>query len=246
MYNEEYNKCFYESIMYCKKDILNSFNKTIEYYENEDESNDTNEMKERKLEVCYRFKRALEKCKLPELKDLWFYDYNFNGDSINLELCLLDSIHDTSYSVENVLLSIKCNYLTVDEYAKIQNVSPITVRQWIRRGKLRHAKKNGRDWIIPSLEKKPNRGYTPVTYEWEEALPESILEEFPFLRSFNTIDISQDFNKEYVCYLKNYKTKTDLTFKMSRSEIEALELALISYGKTMIEEPIAWFMPTIR
>ena len=41
--------------------------------------------------------------------------------------------------------------ITVSEFAELHGVQSVTVRQWIRRGKLRAIKKQGRDWLIADL-----------------------------------------------------------------------------------------------
>ena len=52
----------------------------------------------------------------------------------------------------------------VEEYAAATNTEAVTVRQWIRRGKLRNALKIGSEWRIPEITDPPRRGYTPVSY----------------------------------------------------------------------------------
>ena len=59
------------------------------------------------------------------------------------ELILDDEgeIDSTSSSNSIIIVEEKCLYLSVEEYAKVYDVKPTTVRQWIRRGKIRNAKK---------------------------------------------------------------------------------------------------------
>ncbi|MFZ5645383.1 MAG: helix-turn-helix domain-containing protein [Bacillota bacterium] len=111
-------------------------------------------------------------------------------------------------TVEHTFITVKCDYLTVEQYSSMLGIEPVTVRQWIRRGKLRHAKKNGRDWLIPDTEDKPQRGFTSVQYIVEkEAQIES--DEFPLLSACESIFILQDQGnkRKFICYLNNYKTK---------------------------------------
>lgn len=86
-----------------------------------------------------------------------------------MNLCQADEIEaengeisGLTSTVEHTLITVECDYLTVEQYDSMLGIEPVTVRQWIRRGKLRHAKKNGRDWLIPDTEDKPQRGFTSV------------------------------------------------------------------------------------
>jgi hypothetical protein len=248
-------KAFRKTELFSKEEVLQSFNLTIEYIEDDDELEYTDEMRRKKLDLCYKFKKSLDKCQLPKLTEKWwFYKYEFTGDGIELLLCSCEDIEvdeegamsSMTITDEHKLISVSCDYLTVEQYAIMQSVTPITVRQWIRRGKLRHAKKNGRDWLIPSLEEKPSRGYESVQYTWDE-IPQDTLEEFPFLKMYTSLFIYQDENDKtkYICILENYKAKLRLKMEFTRQEIEKLELALISTGKVDTGTRIQ-FVPNIR
>ena len=118
----------------------------------------------------------------------------------------------------------------------MHEVETITVRQWIRRGKLRHAKKNGRDWLIPDTEEKPRRGYTNVHYIVEnEARIQS--DEFSLLAECESIVIlpDEDNKSKFICYLDNYKTKVKNKLELTRSEVERLEHTNIESGKARVE-----------
>ena len=69
-------------------------------------------------------------------------------------------IYDESFR----LICYPTNLMTVDDYAKINGIEPVTVRQWIRRGKLRTAVKIGGEWRIPEITDTPSRGFTGVRY----------------------------------------------------------------------------------
>ena len=105
-------------------------------------------------------------------KNWFYYDYDIKNDSITLSLYKCNNIefdNDNEISsmemqLEHTIVEVKCDYLSVEQYAKQYGVTDTTVRQWIRRGKLRTAKKKGRDWVIPALADKPKRGFENVTY----------------------------------------------------------------------------------
>ena len=78
----------------------------------------------------------------------------------------------------------------MEENAKEYGVETVTVRQWIRRGKIRNAVKNGREWLIPELTELPGRGYTSAIYMWYEYLYD-LPNEYKFLTDYTTVLINQ-------------------------------------------------------
>ena len=48
--------------------------------------------------------------------------------------------------------------VTVQQFAALHGVSPVTVRLWISTGRLPGAQKLGRDWIIPASAQRPPDG----------------------------------------------------------------------------------------
>ena len=147
-------------------EIIEEFKSHYNYYkENDDLENQSKEHKEKYLKLCEKFLRNLETLNLPKLTDDWWcYCYLLKNDSIDLSLSFCSEIKiedneitEETFNDEYILLSVKCNYLSVSEYAKLYNVTEVTVRQWIRRGKIRSAKKQGRDWIIPDIADKPRK-----------------------------------------------------------------------------------------
>lgn len=109
--------------------------------------------------------------------DGWYYSFEVSNKNARL---FLKHIHDLvpcernnqsgrgGYTVEFDECFSIINYpvksLSVEEYANRVNTQPVTVRQWIRRGKLRNAFRLGGEWRIPSISDVPPRGYLPVTY----------------------------------------------------------------------------------
>lgn len=229
-----------------KEAIVEEFKSHYKYYkENDDFELQSKEQKEKYLKLCDKFLKALEKLHLPQLTDEgWFYAYITKNDSIDLSLSYCDEfeveddeITEETFSDEYVLLSVKCEYLTVAEYAELYHVAETTVRQWIRRGKLRSAKKQGRDWIIPDIAGRPTRGYETAIYFWKE-LPSELIKMFPFLEGYNQMFIFQ--NKEdkglFDVVLEDYFTHTRERVQVSNTKREKLELELISSGAVDVEE----------
>lgn len=208
-----------------------------------------------RVKLCERFYAAVKKCKLPVLTELWwFYEYDFLENRMELNLCQASDIEveggeisEMTATVEHTLISVECDYLTVEQYASMLGVEPVTVRQWIRRGKLRHAKKIGRDWLIPSTEDKPSRGFTSVRYLVEnDARIES--DEFPLLAVSTSISIVQDEDKrsKFICYLRNQATNFQSELELTRSEVERLEHTIIESGKARLGAHIQYLPHVIR
>lgn len=74
------------------------------------------------------------------------------------------------YDEKFSIINFPVENLSVEDYAKRIKTEPVTIRQWIRRGKLRNAFRIGGEWRIPSISDIPSRGYSAVTYhvngEW--------------------------------------------------------------------------------
>lgn len=184
---------------------------------------------------------------------MWHYEifYNSNGVKVYLNL---EEIHnasefytegweytvDMARKIENhietidsyVMFEVPAKLLTVEEYAERYGVKVVTVRQWIRRGKIRSAIKYGGEWRIPELAPAPNieRGYVTAYYDWEEKL-EDVPEDFAFINEYRWVRIMHTTGKEYELYLSNYYEKKDHSMIINEAEKEKLELYLIANAK---------------
>lgn len=230
MFNEFYART--------KEEIIEEFKSYMDYCKNENEYvND--KQKEKYIKLCNEFLKKLENTRLPILTDDWWcYNFSPEHDSINLDLEYCENleiengeISGATFSVQHVLLSVKCEYLTVAEYAEMNSVTEVTVRQWIRRGKLRGAKKKGRDWIIPSIYERPTRGFVDVIY-FTRSFSNNIVDKYPFLEGFTEVAIFQ--NKEdkriFDIILRNNIKDKKIRIEMNNKEREKFELELISSG----------------
>ncbi len=176
-------------------------------------------------------------------KDWEFFEYNLIGTGVCLERWECTDIElddkDELASMDAVRLDVvaflECNYLSVSEFASRHEVSDTTVRQWIRRGKIRHAKKQGRDWFISELTDYPSRGYEPATYLWTGTLEG---EEFQELIGYHQIYICQDrCDKQlFKGILGRFEGQEPKVLELSVREREKLELALISRDDVKVVE----------
>lgn len=129
----------------------------------------------------------------------WCYAVDITDNKIDLKICKVDIIGVSEETNEPeivvcesfTLIDSKVKMLSVEDYAEQYQVGPGTVRQWIRRGKLRSAKKFGREWRIPELAECTGRGYSEGVFSWDDSLAD-LPEEFSFLREFSRVWITQN------------------------------------------------------
>lgn len=237
---------FNASMIRNKRELVESIEDYIAHHQQDDNGEEYNKSKEIViLDICNRFLTAVKSSEIPTLtKPYCCYRYFLRHDGIRLiiethsDVVFNDDGYLSSSRIihEQTILEVPCDFISVSEYAKLAGVSEVTVRQWIRRGKLRTARKNGRDWLIPILSEPPKRGYESATYLWER-LPSEIRNEFPFLPEDGYADINQDQNdkKKFYALTFNNRTKKDQCIELTIPEREHLELMLLSYNSITVE-----------
>ena len=240
---DDYFSTFF--LMRDKKDILQNIAQDIKQVEEgKVKEGHTESFWKQYLNLMKRFQQEIENAILfMELEDYWCYSYEISelGAKLNLEY-----ISDVDYddfdedgeptSVSTVaaqsfeLVTVRSMLLSVEEYAAVYNVSATTVRQWIRRGKIRSAIKNGREWSIPELAEVSGRGYQSGSYFWNCHLND-LPEEFAFLAESRGVTICQDEeNKDiYNIFVWPLTLGSDKKIQMPISDKERLELMLISH-----------------
>lgn len=108
----------------------------------------------------------------PDLTDGWYYSFEVSNTSasiyikhaVDYQIKEDKSIPSISYDCRYRLVCYPVQTYSVEEFAQQNKVEAVTVRQWIRRGKLRTAIKNGGVWRIPATAEVPSRGVSTVTY----------------------------------------------------------------------------------
>lgn len=193
------------------------------------------------------FKRKLELTVLPRtLEDWWRYTYELSHKGVRLYVEHINTIWLNEVTgeldeetVDQVfpLISYDARMLTVDEYAKLYDVEPVTVRQWIRRGKIREAEKAGKEWRISELTDVPRRArYEPATYKWISRLKD-VPDEFSFLSDYTNIDIrKRELNVAeeapeitYIAFLTSRAERGDgVTVRLTDEARDRLETYLIA------------------
>jgi len=247
-------KLFRENYLFSREDIMKSFEMFIDHMRLNEHPRCSPIALKNQLKLCERFLDTIKKCKLPVLTELWnFYEYRFLIGSIVLDLCNAseieienDELGTISVTVEHTLIEIECEYLTVNQFAAMHQVDEKTVGQWICKGKLRHAKKVGQNWLIPNTQDKPKRVFDTVQYvvKADEKITNY---EFPTLAMIESVFISQDNSdkKIYHAHFRNFTSGYSCEMDLSRDEVERLEYIIIESGKAEIEATIQ-YNPYIR
>ena len=238
---------FINNMLINKEDVLLSLRDYIEYCKETKEENWSEKKREIIIKILFNFYNTIKDFDFPVTNSKnWYYEYFWNRDGISLELMYCNEltlddegeIDSTSSSNSIIIAEEKCLYLSVEEYAKVYDVKPTTVRQWIRRGKIRNAKKIGRDWLISELADKPQKGYTDVSY-FINYLSNEILEKYPYLEKYEKLSISKSNleNDKYEILLSSKREKYPYErMYLNTIEREKLELMLISENEVYVDE----------
>ena len=229
-----------------KRELIESLEDFMRHYKEPNAEEDySEEQRAVILDICGKFLDKIKNADIPEvIRPFCCYEYNLKHDGMFLARIQYSDItfndngwmESATIISENMLIKVTCDYLSVNEYARLSGVTDITVRQWIRRGKLRTAKKFGREWKIPALSAPPKRGYEPATYIWRQ-LSESIQSEYPFLPVSGRMELFQDKTDKKCFHARVYDDSTNegQSYQLSASDCERLELKLISEDDIEVE-----------
>lgn len=185
-----------------KEEVLKSLGKKMKRYTEEAEKEAAHPTTYYAILLLYlaAFYKKIEGAVLFDtLPDGWIYgfDYQYDEFSLNLE-------HVKEYNVDEdleyrsmrldavyKLVTVNPDNFSVEQYAKAYDVGQGTVRQWIRRGKLRAAFKQGNEWKIPELSLPPTRGYEGAQYKWLNGI-DNLPEEYQYLADYVIATFFQD------------------------------------------------------
>ena len=165
----------------------------------------------------------------------WFYSFEVTNKNAALYIRHVSEIQEDEDG--NVVFDIDerfrlINYpiglLTVEQFASRSKIEAGTVRQWIRRGKLRNAIKVGGEWRIPEITDPPTRGFTPVRY-YNNGHFFSLPKEFgvSFNQHPSVIDIYRAKEEKGYMVLFDYAPAILPQKLLTDAEREKLELMLI-------------------
>lgn len=236
---KKYLKLFKENHLLTKQEIIYSIDKYTEHCkESYSEEGWSIIKRDNILELCYQFKHIIENTKIPQILDNWyFYDYDFDSDSIKLNLFYCEDIQFDKYGeishMESLevfeLIKVKCEYLSVEEFALMFGVKVQDVINWINKGRIRTAKLCGDNWVIPKITDKPKKKFESANYYWSEKI-KNYNDEFDFLNRCSNVYIYQeDTSSEiYNVILRdtNYEYIDNLV--LNKAQREKLEYYLLS------------------
>ncbi len=249
---DEYDRLnmFHDCSMRYKSSLLRNIDSHLKSIEKESKESDKHSPAyyARYKALIERFRTAVDACVFPEdLEDWWHYEYSVYETGVTLQLKHVaffdfnkeDDIiedHDTVFD----LLKISTKLLTVEQYAQAYGVTTTTVRQWIRRGKLRSAVKRGSEWRIPELCEPSGRGYRIAVFDRKEYLTD-LPEGYEFFNDYDFVRIMQNREKKELfdvyfgyrsdergTYEEKARVKEPLNMQMDVREREKFELYLIS------------------
>jgi len=187
-----------------------------------------------------KFHIELDKLTLMEnLEDFWGYALDITYLGVQLNLCHYECSETANNEFDEPMIfcdeiytlhRVNSRLLTVEEYASRFGVDGVTVRQWIRRGKLRTAIKQGNEWRIPELTDLPFRGWRNATYYWDKEL--IVDSEHEYFNEYDALHIFQDESdrsKYEVRMFKRNISHQSKRFILDIKEKEKFELFCISH-----------------
>lgn len=250
--NEQEQKDFLKKYLICNKDrLLIRINNCITDMIIEDSMTGQRSKAyyNRLKELLNRFYDKVKEIPLMSIKDdSWGYGFYITERSIVLTLMYVGIDYDITEQEKTIyyplpfyeykLMQVDAKMLSPEEYAEVYEVGTGTVRQWIRRGKLRSAKKIGRTWKISELCDMPSRGYIPASYSWKEYL-ENLPEEYEYLNKYKRADFfgrTTEIGKYKVIFYDPNAIELPYELKLTVQEREKLELILISHPQIECEE----------
>lgn len=202
-------------------------------------------------ELILQFRHKIEKTPLSALDkpftlyEVIIYDSEISLNMSEFEIIEFDEEGEIESSTElptEDIVCVEAPLITLEAYAQMHNVKPGTVRQWIRRGKLRNAVKQGSQWSIPSTEPEPTRGFESGTYYYSGDDSGDLSDIFPLPKGSHSIWLVQlgDTSEEVTAYIFNEDDKRIAEMTLNRSTREKLEHALaespkVSFQRTAID-----------
>lgn len=189
--------------------------------------------------MLIRIRKLAEETEFIDLSgfELWSYKISIKTTKISiimqkLKIKKCDNKVNFEVQQEFEILKLYTKMLTVEDYANLYDIEVVTVRQWIRRGKIRSAQKLGSEWRIPELAIVHYKKYQSVKYYWKDRLTD-IPQYINFINDYNEVEILQshqdkkiyklifmDKNKEKQCVIEcDVKLKEKIELYMISSPL---------------------------
>ena len=173
---------------------------------------------------------------LPELNDEFSYFVEVRTDAIVLYIKYVNeyrliketSRREYSTSDEYEIIKLPFKLLSIEEYESLNNTISYVVVQWIRRGKLKNAKKAGREWYISEIEEivKDNK---EAVYRWKTTNEKIFSDEYDYFNKYSKATIVQDSNSKtnYKLILYDDLTGEDKIEELTTNKKQKVETMLI-------------------
>ena len=229
-----------------KTDILSTVKAIREYYLSDRVQQDL--PLEQLMTLLDRFYEEISRLHLMNLtEDWWQYEITVRETDITLSLVKTEVVYDSSwkkYGKSNPILlpmqvfpfyTTRARLLSPEDFGALYGVSGGTVRQWIRRGKLRSASKYGKEWRIPELSVvHSGERYSRGTYSWSMELPD-VPEEFAFLNEYCAASVSsvRGERDQWEVLLSKRDSYEEKTLPLDSGAKERLEIYLL--GEPLVE-----------
>ncbi len=197
------------------------------------------------VELMKEFRVKLESSPIPTLEQP-FFCYEITITDVEISLSMLEyneikfdkegSIEEATSSETPDIVHVRVPFIAIDEFASQRGVKTATVRQWIRRGKLRNAERRGSNWFVASTEGKPERGFSSGTY-YCDSDEGDLSDHFPLPKGSRSIYLQQDGSSCAECVASVYGADGNLIDKLqlNQSNREKLEHALIAASDVVFE-----------
>ena len=235
--NQRESECFRENSLTTKEDILLELRWLKIHYKNmavTDKEHSAYFYKMLDVMLDRTVKRVKDTHFFRELEDWWCYGIEISSAGITIILQLYgDEEFDENGEFEPCfveeefeLIHVESRMLTVDEYAKQYGVDQGTVRQWIRRGKIRSAEKHGSEWRIPELTEPNHRGYRFGQFKITGHI-DNLPEEYVFINDCEYVNFSQcdEDKKKYRISFSGAEHEAILCTAKEREKIELVLIA---------------------
>lgn len=201
--------------------------------------------------VMNEFRDKVARAPLADLKTA-FTAYRVEITDTKIEL-IIDEFDDmvfdedgemveTSASYTPGIIEVNAPYIPIKEFAEMQGVQVATVRQWIRRGKIRNVQKLGSEWLIASTEGKPERGFTSGMFYCADSAGD-MSELFPLKKGVHSIELwkTNQCGEECLATMRDSNYNVLEEIKLNRVSREKLEHALaaspeVRFQSTFIDE----------
>lgn len=188
------------------------------------------------IHVLQQLARMTERSQLFDAPDGWNYAIEIRGTGISL---MIEKTEKTVFDREKSdisqpgamyeLFQARAELMTVEEYAALQEVTHVASVSRIRRGKLRCAVKQGREWRIPALALPIVKGYRPATYTWFGKL-QGLPSKFEVINQYSRADFFQDKTSLILFHVRfSGDNEEPLEFTCDREQRGTIEQMLIAH-----------------